>query len=279
MAVDRKGKNTSESKKVEVCEYCSGFDVKELKGKVKASIGCMGKCSKKCPELKGKIYGYLNGVFVVCETKEAFLDRIDQLGSYVPVSNRNAKVDGFLEHVEQWREEFAALRKIVLDSELCEDLKWGQPCYTFAGGNVIILGGFKEYIALSFFKGSLLKDEAGVLVQQTKNVQAARQIRFTGVDEIEKMEGIIRAYIKEAVALEKAGEKVPVVEKKEMALPEELVKRFEEDAAFKEAFYQLTPGRQRGYVYYISSAKQSKTRESRIEKYVGKILEGKGLED
>jgi uncharacterized protein YdeI (YjbR/CyaY-like superfamily) len=268
----------SDDRKVEVCEYCSGFDVKELKGKVKASVGCMGKCSKKCPELQGKIYGYLNGAFVVCDTKEDFLQRIDQLEPYVPLSNQNAKVDGFLEHVEQWHEEFQALRKIVLDSELSEDLKWGQPCYTIDGRNVLILGGFKNYIALSFFKGALLKDQQGFLVQQTKNVQEARQFRFSSVDEILKMESVIKEYIKEAIQIEKAGMKVPVVEK-EMILPEELVQRFEEDVAFRDAFYSLTPGRQRAYAYYFSSAKQAKTRVSRIEKYVPKILEGKGMDD
>ncbi len=268
-----------ENKKVEVCANCSGFDVKELKNVEKAKIGCIGKCSKKCPELNGKIYGFLNGEFTVCDTKEEFFYKIKELSSYVETSNMNPLVDAFLELTKMWVDEFKLLRKIVLDCGLIEELKWGQPCYTYDGGNVLILGGFKEYIALSFFKGALLKDSENILVQQTENVQASRQLRFIGTDKIKHLETTIKAYILEAVQIEKAGLKVPVEKKQELEIPEELQIKFDESTIFKEAFYALTPGRQRGYLFHFNGAKQSKTREARIEKFMLKILEGKGLDD
>ncbi len=266
-------------KRIEVCAYCSGFDVKELKGKVKVKTGCIGKCSKKCPELAGKVYGFLNGEFIVCDTKEEFFAKMDELDSYEASSNRNPLVDAFLEHVEKWREEFESLRRIVLDCELTEELKWGQPCYMFQNNNLIILGGFKEYIALSFFKGALLKDTKAILTRQTENVQAGRQLRFTSVEEIDQMEDIIKAYIYEAIEIEKAGLKVITEKKPELQVPEELQNKFEEDPAFKDAFYALTPGRQKGYLYHFLQPKQSKTRENRIEKYRQQIFDGKGLND
>ncbi len=266
-------------KKIEVCENCSGLDIKELKKKEKVKVGCIGKCSKKCPELKGKVYGFLNSEFTVCDTKEEFLNKIEEMDSFVEESNMSPLVDAFLSHVEKWKEEFERLRRIALDCQLTEVLKWGQPCYMFQNNNIVIIGGFKEYIALSFFKGVLLKDPYGILVRQTENVQAGRQLRFTGVEEIEGLESMIKEYIYEAVEIEKAGLKVIAEKKPDLVIPEELQRKFDELADFKAAFYKLTPGRQRGYIYHFSQPKQSKTRESRIEKYIPKILEGKGLDD
>ena len=171
------------------------------------------------------------------------------------------------------------LRMIVLDCGLTEELKWGCPCYTFEKSNIVLIHGFKEYCALLFFKGALLKDPNGILIQQTENVQAARQIRFTNVEEIVKMESILKAYIYEAIEVEKAGLKVPLKKTSEFTMPEEFQNKLDETPALKKAFYALTPGRQRGYLLYFSSAKQSKTRESRVEKYMQKILDGKGLDD
>lgn len=267
------------SPKVEVCSYCSGFDVSELKGIVKAKIGCIGKCSKKNPELDGKVYGFLNGVFIVCDTKEEFLDKISTLESFESETNKNPLVDAFLEHVLQWRVEHDQLREICLSTVLKEELKWGQPCYTTGDKNMAIIGGFKNYIALSFFKGALMKDRRGILVQQTEKVQAARQLRFTSLKEIIELESVIKEYLEEAIEIEKAGLALPVTEKKALEIPEELQAKFDEDTTFEEAFYALTPGRQRGYIYHFSSAKQSATRTSRIEKVMEKIFSGKGLED
>lgn len=266
-------------KKVEICANCSGLDKNELKGRVKAKIACIGKCSRKCPELSGKVYGFLNGEFTVCDTKEEFLAKIDALGSYTETGNKNPLVDAFLEHTDKWLDEFNVLRKIVLDCGLNEELKWGQPCYTHEGSNVLILGGFKEYIALSFFKGALMKDPENILVQQTRNVQAGRQLRFAGVDEIILQEAVIKTYILEAIQFEKSGVKLPAEKKPELPIPEELQNKFDENSEFKDAFYTLTPGRQRGYIFYFNGAKQSKTREARIEKFVQTILEGKGIDD
>jgi len=158
-------------------------------------------------------------------------------------------------------------------------LKWGCPCYTFEDNNVVLIHGFKEYCALLFMKGALLKDAKGILIQQTENVQAARQIRFTNLEEIVKMESTLKAYIKEAIKVEKAGLKVPLKKASEFSMPEEFENVLDATPKLKKAFYALTPGRQRGYLLYFSAAKQPKTRESRVEKYVRKILEGKGLED
>lgn len=191
----------------------------------------------------------------------------------------NPKVDAFISGADKWREEFGKLREIVLSCGLAEELKWGVPCYTFEGKNVVLIHGFKEYCAMLFVKGALLKDTNGVLVQQTENVQAGRQIRFTGVQQIADMEATLKAYIAEAVEIEKAGLEVEFRKNPEYTVPEELQCRFDEDAALKTAFEGLTPGRQRAYLLYFSQPKQAKTRESRIEKYAQQILAGKGLND
>ena len=174
-------------------------------------------------------------------------------------SRTNPKVDFFFAKAKKWKEEFEKLRTIVLDCGLTEELRWGKPCYTFQKSNVVLIHGFKEYCALLFLKGALLKDANGVLIQQTKNVQAARQIRFTDVREIVKMERILKAYIKEAIEAEKAGVEVSYKKTSEFAIPEEFQNRLDESPALKTAFDALTPGRQRGYILYFSAAKQSKT--------------------
>ncbi|MEC2060376.1 MULTISPECIES: YdeI/OmpD-associated family protein [Bacillus] len=194
-------------------------------------------------------------------------------------SRTNPKVDDFLNKAKKWKEEFEKLRAIILDCELTEDFKWMHPCYTYNNKNVVLIHGFKEYCALLFHKGALLQDAHGILIQQTENVQAARQIRFTSVQEINEMETILKAYIQEAIEVEKAGLKVEVNNNIELSIPEELQNKFDEIPELKTAFEALTPGRQRAYTLYFSQAKQSKTRESRVEKYVQKILDGKGLKD
>jgi uncharacterized protein YdeI (YjbR/CyaY-like superfamily) len=191
----------------------------------------------------------------------------------------NPKVDAFLRTSQKWQEEMRKLRMIILDSPLTEELKWGKPCYTFQNNNVVLMHGFKEYCALLFFKGALLKDAKGILVQQTENVQAARQIRFTKVQEVVEMEPILKAYIAEAIEVEKAGLEVEFKKTSEFAMPEELRSTLDKSPALKAAFNALTPGRQRAYLLYFSAPKQSKTRESRIDKYVPQILNGKGLND
>jgi uncharacterized protein YdeI (YjbR/CyaY-like superfamily) len=191
----------------------------------------------------------------------------------------NPKVDSFLSKAETWREEFEKLRAIVLGCPLTEELKWGHPCYTFKDGNIVLIHGFKEYCALLFFKGALLKDEAGILVQQTENVQAGRQIRFTGLQDILKLENALKDYIHEAIEVEKAGLKVAFKKTREFDIPEEFQAKLDDDAVLKTAFEALTPGRQRGYLLHFSSAKQSKTREARIEKCRPQILAGRGLDD
>jgi uncharacterized protein YdeI (YjbR/CyaY-like superfamily) len=195
------------------------------------------------------------------------------------MNKMNPKVDGFLKRAKEWREEFEKLRMIILDCQLTEDLKWGKPCYTFQNTNVVVIQGFKEYCALLFFKGALIHDADGILIQQTENVQAARQIRFTNVREIVQMEPILKAYIQEAIEVEKAGLKVKMKKTSEFAIPEEFQERLDAFPAVKTAFDALTPGRQRGYLLYFSAPKQSKTRESRVEKCVQRILDGKGLND
>ncbi|HEU0050155.1 MAG TPA: YdeI family protein [Nitrososphaera sp.] len=194
-------------------------------------------------------------------------------------SKMNPKVDGFFGKAKKWQKEMEKLRMIVLECPLTEELKWGKPCYTFQDRNVVIIQGFKEYCALLFTKGVLLKDPKGILIQQTENVQAARQLRFTNVREIVQMKPVLKAYIKEAVAVEKAGLEVTYKKASEVKVPEELQNRLDENRALKTAFNALTPGRQRGYLLYFSGAKQSKTREARIEKYRRQILKGKGLND
>ncbi|MBY8911400.1 YdeI family protein [Bacillus sp. YC2] len=192
-------------------------------------------------------------------------------------SSMNPKVDEYMSKAKTWKEEYEKLRNIVLDCELTEEFKWMHPCYTFEKKNIVLIHGFKEYCALLFPKGALLKDAHGILIQQTENVQAARQIRFTNVQEIAEMETILKAYIDEAIQVEKAGLKVSL--NTEFTIPEELQNKFDEIPALKTAFEALTPGRQRAYILYFSKAKQSKTRESRVEKYVQQILNGKGLHD
>jgi uncharacterized protein YdeI (YjbR/CyaY-like superfamily) len=191
----------------------------------------------------------------------------------------NPKVDWFFEKDTPWQKEYKKLRTIVLDCNLKEELKWGQPCYMFEKSNIVLIHGFKDYCALLFFKGALLKDKKKILIQQTENVQAARQIRFTSVQEIAKLEKAIKAYVYEAVEIEESGIKVPMKKATEFSIPEEFQKRLSKSANLKKAFYALTPGRQRGYLLFFSSAKQSKTREARVEKYEKQILNGKGLED
>ena len=191
----------------------------------------------------------------------------------------NPKVDFFFEKPSQWQKEYSLLRSIILDCGLIEELKWGVPCYTFRGSNVVLIHGFKEYCAILFHKGALLKDPEGILIQQTKNVQAARQMRFTELKEIQDLKASIKAYVFEAIEVEKAGLKVELKETSEFPMVEELKTRLENDSELKKAFESLTPGRQRGYLLYFSQAKQAKTREARIEKYIPKIFEGKGLQD
>ncbi|MFI8653775.1 YdeI/OmpD-associated family protein [Priestia megaterium] len=194
-------------------------------------------------------------------------------------SKMNPKVDEFLTKAKKWKEEYETLRKIVLDCELTEDFKWMNPCYTFEKKNVVLMHGFKEYCALLFPKGSLLQDSHGILIQQTENVQGARQIRFTNVQEIVEKEAILKAYIYEAIEVEKAGLKVKAKKPEELIIPDELQHKFDEIPALKTAFTTLTPGRQRAYILHFSAAKQSKTRESRVEKCIPNILNGKGLND
>jgi len=191
----------------------------------------------------------------------------------------NPKVDEFISKAQKWQEEFEKLRMIILDCGLNEDLKWGVPCYTFEGRNIVLIHGFKEYCALLFVKGALLKDAQAILITQTENTQAARQIRFTDVQEIVEMEPILKAYTYEAIEVEKAGLKVEFKETSEYAIPEEFQSKLDEIPALKTAFDALTPGRQRAYILYFSQPKQSKTRESRVEKYMPQILNGKGLHD
>ncbi|MBO1000894.1 YdeI/OmpD-associated family protein [Bacillus sp. SD075] len=194
-------------------------------------------------------------------------------------SKKNRKVDGFIKKAKTWKEEFETLRNIVLDCELTEDIKWMHPCYMFEGKNIVLIHGFKEYCALMFHKGALLKDPHGILIQQTENSQTARQIRFTNVQEIVEMESILKAYINEAIEVEKAGLEVNFKKTSEYTIPEELQNKFDEIPALKTSFEALTPGRQRAYIFYFSNAKQSKTRASRVEKYMQQILDGKGLND
>ncbi|HEX7573765.1 MAG TPA: YdeI family protein [Bacteroidota bacterium] len=194
-------------------------------------------------------------------------------------SSMNPKVDFFFNKADKWQREVNKLRTIVLGCHLTEELKWGCPCYTIEEGNIVLIHVFKEYCALLFFKGALLKDGRGILIQQTKNVQAARQIRFTNLREIAEREIALRAYIHEAIEVEKAGLKVKLKKTGEFSMPEEFQSELDKQPALKTAFYALTPGRQRAYLLYFSSPKQSITRESRVEKCKRKILNGKGLTD
>ncbi len=188
-------------------------------------------------------------------------------------------VDRFLDRAKKWKEEMTFLRNICLACGVTEDFKWMHPCYTFQGKNVVLIQGFKDYCALLFHKGALLKDSENLLVQQTENVQAARQLRFTSTEEIEKLETIIKTYIFEAIEVEKAGLEVKLKKTSEFEIPEELQLKFKDDPNFKKAFEALTPGRQRGYLLHFSQAKQSKTRIARIEKSIPKIFDGKGFNE
>lgn len=191
----------------------------------------------------------------------------------------NPKVDTFLNQADKWQEEMEELRTILLDCDLIEEWKWRSPCYTFKGSNVAVIGGFKTHCVLSFFKGALLHDADGILDKPGENSQAARVIRFTNLQEIREKEATLKAYIFEAIEVEKAGLSVDYKENETLVLPEELLIKFEELPVFKMAFEALTPGRQRGYNLFFSAGKQSKTRMSRIEKYVQRILDGKGIND
>jgi uncharacterized protein YdeI (YjbR/CyaY-like superfamily) len=191
----------------------------------------------------------------------------------------NPEVDWFFEKDTKWKAEYTHLRSIALDCGLTEELKWGCPCYTFKGTNIVLIHGFKEYCAYLFHKGVLLKDTETILIQQTENVQSARQIRFTTLQEIATMEATLKAYIYEAIEVEKAGLKVELKETSEFNIPEEFKRALNENSDLKAAFEALTPGRQRGYLLHFSQPKQSKTRESRIEKSIPLIFEGKGLND
>jgi len=191
----------------------------------------------------------------------------------------NPKVDFYFTKAKMWQEELGKLRKIVLDCPLTEELKWGVPCYTFEKSNIVLIHVFKEYCALLFVKGALLKDARGILITQTENTQAARQIRFTNLQEIEELEPVIKAYIHEAIEVEKSGLKVNFKNTTEFAMPEEFQNKLDELPALKTAFEALTPGRQRAYFLHFSAPKQSKTRASRVEKCIQQILNGKGLND
>ena len=191
----------------------------------------------------------------------------------------NPKVDWFFDKDTKWQKEYKKLRTILLDCGLKEELKWGCPCYTFETGNIVLIHGFKDYCALLFFKGALLNDTNGILIQQTKNVQSGRQVRFINLQEIIKLERILKTYVYEAIEVERAGLQVKLKKTSEFKIPEEFQKKLIKSAALKKAFEVLTPGRQRAYIFYFSQPKQSKTREARIEKYLQQILNGKGLDD
>lgn len=191
----------------------------------------------------------------------------------------NPKVEDYISKLKKWQEEMDQLRSIALDCQLTEEIKWGAPCYTYQNSNVVLIHGFKEYCALLFFKGALLSDANKILIQQTVNVQSARQLRFTDIQQITKKAKVIKAYIYEAIEIERAGLKVVFKKKKEPSFPEEFQKILKKNAALKKAFLGLTPGRQRAYLLHFSGAKQSQTRVSRIEKCMNLILQGKGLND
>jgi uncharacterized protein YdeI (YjbR/CyaY-like superfamily) len=191
----------------------------------------------------------------------------------------NPKVDFYFKKSQKWRVEQEKLRRIVLDCQLTEELKWGVPCYTFQNSNVVLIHEFKEYCAYLFVKGVLLKDPNHILIQQTENVQSARQVRFTNVQEVIELEPILKAYILEAIEVEKAGLKVPFKKATEFAISDEFLTKLEENLELNTAFYALTPGRQRAYLLYFSAPKQSKTRVERVEKFMPQILKGKGLND
>ena len=191
----------------------------------------------------------------------------------------NPKVDFYFKKEKKWHDEIAQLRTIVLDCHLPEELKWGCPCYTFHNSNIVLIHVFKEYCALLFFKGALLTDPKGILIQQTENVQSARQVRFTSVQQITELEATVKAYIYEAVEVEEAGLKVELKKTAEYKMPEEFQHKLDGNPDLKAAFEALTPGRQRAYIFHFSQAKLAKTREARVEKYIPNIMDGKGLDD
>lgn len=191
----------------------------------------------------------------------------------------NPKVDFYFSKASKWQEELEHLRSIALDCQLTEELKWGTPCYMHQKKNIVLIHDFKEYCAFLFFKGALMKDTEGILIQQSENVQAARQIRFTDLKEIVALKSILKAYIYEAIEIEKAGLKVELKKTSEFPLSEEFQKQLDKDLKLKKAFEALTPGRQRAYLLHFSQPKQAKTREARVEKSISQILDGKGLND
>jgi uncharacterized protein YdeI (YjbR/CyaY-like superfamily) len=191
----------------------------------------------------------------------------------------NPTVDWYFNKPTKWQAAYSALRMLLLDCRLIEELKWGCPCYSAGKSNIVLIHGFKDYCALLFMQGALLKDQKKILVQQTENVQSARQIRFTTVEEILKNKSLIKSYIKEAMAIDKAGLKMELKKTTEYKIPEEFQVVLNDMPELKKAFQALTPGRQRGYLLYFSAPKQAKTREARIEKYLQQILNGKGLDD
>jgi uncharacterized protein YdeI (YjbR/CyaY-like superfamily) len=195
------------------------------------------------------------------------------------MNKMNPKVDGFLRKSKKWQKEFKKLRTIILRCQLTEEFKWGWPCYTLDNRNVVLIHGFKKYCALLFFKGALLNDAKRILIQQSENVQAVRQIRFTNVGQITKMAAILKGYVDQAIEVEKAGLKVNFKKTAAFSVPEEFQNKLDGIPAFKNAFNALTPGRQRAYLLFFSKPKQSKTRDSRVEKYMPQILNGKGLND
>lgn len=192
----------------------------------------------------------------------------------------NAQAERFFEKAKKWKEEFDLLREIVCENKsLNEDYKWMHPCYTFQGKNIVLIHGFKEYCALLFHKGALIRDTKNILIQQTENVQGARQIRFTNAEQIIKQKSVIKDYIKQAIEIEKSGKKIELKKVVDYPVPQEFQQVLDEDKTFNQAFYSLTPGRQKGYLFYFNQAKQSKTRQARIEKYFLQILDGKGIDD
>jgi uncharacterized protein YdeI (YjbR/CyaY-like superfamily) len=191
----------------------------------------------------------------------------------------NSKVDWFFNNPTSWQDEYLELRKLVLECKLTEELKWGCPCYSLNKNNVVLIHGFKDYCALLFMKGALLKDTKGILIQQTENVQDRRQLRFTSLSEIKKLKNVVKEYILEAIEIEKLGLKFEFKKTAEFKMPQEFQTVLDNTPELQTAFNALTPGRQRGYLLYFSAAKQAKTREARIEKYFQKILDGKGLDD
>lgn len=195
------------------------------------------------------------------------------------MNQANSKVDWYFEKENKWQQEIKKLRAIMLDCDLTEELKWGCPCYTYQKNNIVLIHVFKEYCALLFHKGALLKDTEGILIQQTENVQSARQVRFTSVEEIVALEPVLKVYVYEAIEVEKSGLKVAFKKPEEFAVADEFQAKLDENPELSEAFYKLTPGRQRAYLLYFSAPKQSKTRAARVEKYVEQILAGKGLND